>query len=178
VRELALHILDLLENSIRAGATVVSVGIIENREEDRLELTVEDNGPGLAVGADRALDPFYTTKEQKHTGLGLSLFRAAAEEANGTLTLANSALGGLAISASMQLSHVDRRPLGDVAASLSMVLCTNPEVDVRCRIKSPRGEWSVRASEIARRLGSSAEPFAVAREVANQIQEATAGMAV
>ncbi|HNT89402.1 MAG TPA: ATP-binding protein, partial [Candidatus Hydrogenedentes bacterium] len=72
MRELSLHILDLMENATRAGATVVYVGITENVAQDTLEIVVEDNGPGLPASSDAALDPFYTTKGGKRTGLGLS----------------------------------------------------------------------------------------------------------
>ena len=78
MREIALHILDLIENALRAQATVVAVTVEAVPEQDRLRIVVEDNGTGLKVSADAALDPFYTTKRGKRTGLGLSLFRAAA----------------------------------------------------------------------------------------------------
>ena len=83
MRELSLHVLDLVENSLRAGAGVVAVGIEEQPDRDLLAITVEDDGPGLAVGPQQALDPFYTTKEGKRTGLGLSLFRQQVELAGG-----------------------------------------------------------------------------------------------
>jgi anti-sigma regulatory factor (Ser/Thr protein kinase) len=117
VRDLSLHILDVMENSIRAGATAISLTVAEDPEQDRLTIIVEDNGPGLSVPPDVATDPFYTTKNGKRTGLGLSLLRATAEQAGGKLTLRRSELGGLAVEAAMQLSHVDRSPLGDLAAT-------------------------------------------------------------
>jgi len=87
VRDLSLHLLDLLENSMKAGATVVAVTVAERPEADRLRLVVEDNGPGLGVPPAAATDPFYTTGLGKRTGLGLSPFHAAAEQAGGSLSL-------------------------------------------------------------------------------------------
>lgn len=133
MRDLSLHILDLIENSIRAGASVVAVAVEEIQKDDVLRITIEDNGPGLEVPAEVALDPFYTTKKGKKTGLGLSLLRGAAERAGGRLTLGRSPLGGLAVEATMQLSHVDRSPMGDLAATISSVVCTNPDLDLRFR---------------------------------------------
>ena len=134
VRDLSLHILDLIENAIRAEASVVSVTVVEDVRQDTLAIVVEDNGPGLAVPGEAAADPFYTTKPGKPTGLGLSLFRAAAERAGGWLTVGRSALGGACISATMQLGHVDRTPLGDLAATFSAVVCTEPHIDLRLRL--------------------------------------------
>ncbi len=103
LRELSLHVLDLVENSLRAGAGVVEVGVEEQPDRDLLAITVEDDGPGLAVDPAQALDPFYTTKEGKRTGLGLSLFRQQVEMAGGGVELGRSALGGLAVRARLGL---------------------------------------------------------------------------
>ena len=147
MRDLSLHILDLIENSIAAEATVVALNIVEDAARDALEITVEDNGRGLKVPAEKALDPFYTTKSGKKTGLGLSLFRSAAERANGTLRLSKSKLGGLCVHASMQLNHIDRSPLGDIAATISSIVCTNPDIDIWCRISNGERECVVRLSD-------------------------------
>jgi len=108
LREIALHILDLIENSIRAGATVISVAVEEEPDQDLLLLSVEDNGPGLGVSGETAADPFFTTKGGKKTGLGLSMLKFRAEQAGGSFRLESSSLGGLAVRAAMPLSHVDR----------------------------------------------------------------------
>lgn len=153
MRELSLHLLDLIENSIRAQASVISVSVEADPKTDTLRLAVEDNGTGLKVTPEEALDPFYTTKSGKRTGLGLSLFREAAERAGGRLSLEKSALGGVAVSVEMRLTHIDRTPLGDLAATLSSVVCTHPEIDFRFRLQSGdrRVEW--RVFDLAAKLG-------------------------
>ena len=171
MRELSLHILDLIENSIRAGASVISVRIEEKAEQDRLEVCVEDDGTGLRVSSEQAMDPYYTTKEGKRTGLGLSLFRAAAEQAGGTLTIGPSALGGTAVTAVMQLSHVDRQPLGDLASTFSSVVCTNPHLDLRCCIKLGCGECALRVPDVAKELRADDRyGLAIARRVSEKIK--------
>jgi anti-sigma regulatory factor (Ser/Thr protein kinase) len=152
LREISLHILDLIENSIRTGASVISVTVAENRERNLLEIIVEDNGPGLNVPFEIAIDPFYTTKDGKKTGLGLSFLRFRAEQAGGRLTLDKSELGGLAVKATMQLHHVDRSPLGDLAATFFSVVCTNPDIDLRCRICVDDRECVASVAQILRDL--------------------------
>ncbi len=196
MRDLSLHLLDLMENSIRAEATVVSVTIEQDPAKDKLRIVVEDNGPGLAVSAEQALDPFYTTKAGKRTGLGLSLFQGAAERAGGRVTLGRSPLGGLAVTACMRLSHLDRSPLGDLAASLSSVACTNPEVDLWCRLvrcaneiplsksqvpdsQSGIREWVVRSSEVENELPYGERcGLAVARRLAEKVREGMAAVEI
>jgi signal transduction histidine kinase len=179
VRELALHILDLIENSIRAEASVIEISLTADPEADVLRIVVEDNGTGLKVPATAALDPFYTTKSGKRMGLGLSLFRAAAERAGGKLTLGESDLGGASVAADMILTHIDRSPLGDMAGSLSSVVCTNPEIDFRFHVRIADREWSLRVFDLAEKLGAQGGgSLAVARKVMEMIRAELAGSAV
>jgi signal transduction histidine kinase len=70
LRELSLHILDLIENAIKAGASVVRVSILQIHGHDIIEVLVEDNGKGLEVPHDVATDPFYTTNARKKPDWG------------------------------------------------------------------------------------------------------------
>jgi anti-sigma regulatory factor (Ser/Thr protein kinase) len=146
MRDLSLHVLDLMENSIRAGASVVSVTVEQDSARNRLRIVVADNGPGLAVPARVATDPFFTTKRGKRTGLGLSLFAAAAERAAGKLALRKSRLGGLSVEATMQLDDVDRAPLGDLATTLATVAAANPGLEIRCRFSAGKRRREMRFS--------------------------------
>ena len=171
MHELSLHVLDLIENSVRAGASTILVELAENRDSDVLKLIVEDDGPGLSVSPEAALDPFYTTKNSKRTGLGLSLFRSTVEQAAGRVSLRQSALGGLAVEATMQLDHVDRIPVGDIAATISSVACTNPELDLLCKFAVGEEQIIVRISDVAKELPIGKRTgLAVARRVSERIK--------
>jgi hypothetical protein len=152
LRELSLHILDLIENAVTAGASRVAVEIIQETERDLMRIVVEDNGPGLSVSPEQAMDPFYTTKKGKKTGLGLSLFRFRIEQAGGKLNLDRSTLGGLAVRATLGLDHVDRNPIGDLASTLSSVLAINPQLELSLRIRTDGREQLIASSEVAREL--------------------------
>jgi hypothetical protein len=179
VRDFSLHILDLIENSIQAKATIVSVLVEEDPEKDVFGICVEDNGSGLHVPTEVATDPFYTTNPRKRTGLGLSLFRAAAEAAAGSLTIGKSELGGTAVRAQMQLSHVDRRPLGDLAATLSSVVCTNPHIDLRCRLRVGDRQSVIQARRLADELpAEGCFGLEVARRVSAKTKAAMAALQV
>ena len=171
MHELSLHVLDLIENSVRAGASTILVTLAENRGNDVLKIIVEDDGPGLSVPPDVALDPFFTTKNGKRTGLGLGLFRSTVEQAAGRVSLRQSALGGLAVEATMQLDHVDRIPVGDIAATISSVACTNPELDLLCKFAVGEEQIIVRVSDVAKELPIGKRTgLAVARRVSERIK--------
>jgi hypothetical protein len=135
MHDLSLYVLEMIENSLRAGAGKVAVRVWIEAPRDELSIVVEDDGPGLDVSVEQATDPFYTTKAGKRTGLGLPLFREAAEAAGGHLTLHRSRdLGGVAIDAVMALSNVDRPPLGDVVQTVAVMAATSPEVSLSLEV--------------------------------------------
>jgi signal transduction histidine kinase len=154
VHDLSLYLLDILENSVRAGATVITTAIAADRAADELSISIEDDGPGLPVEPEQALDPFFTTKANKKTGLGLSLFRQAAEAAGGGLSVGRSGeLGGVAVRAWMRLGDVDRPPLGDVAASIATMVVTNPEIEFRVDLTDDGARTTLRGPDIPQRFG-------------------------
>jgi hypothetical protein len=177
LRELSLHVLDLVENSLRAGAGVVEVGVEEQPDRDLLAITVEDDGPGLAVDPAQALDPFYTTKEGKRTGLGLSLFRQQVEMAGGGVELGRSTLGGLAVRARLGLGHVDRYPLGDLAGTLAGVAAANPGVQIRARLANGGREVTVSTAGPGHDAGPARGSGGAARVAARRLRQGiTEGM--
>ena len=153
MHDLSLYLLDIIENSVRAGATRIRVGITVERAADSLLITVEDDGPGLSVTPREALDPFYTTKKGKKTGLGLSLFRQAAEGTGGGVCVGRSpSLGGAVVRARLSLSHVDRPPLGDVATSILTMVATNPGIDFTVDLGDGDEHLTVSGRELPQRL--------------------------
>jgi Histidine kinase-, DNA gyrase B-, and HSP90-like ATPase len=180
LREIALHILDLIENSLRAGATTIAVSLEQDPPADRMVIRVEDDGPGLQMPPEQALDPFFSTKPGKKTGLGLSLFRFRLEQAGGCLTLGRSALGGLEVQGEVALGHVDRSPLGDLATTLSGVVATSPQVDLRCSLRVGDRRWNSSSRELAEAMAGDggANPFTLAREVYRNIKEGLAALRI
>ncbi len=119
MRELSLHILDALQNSIEAGATLVHLVIEEDLAADLFVITIQDNGRGMDEATlARVFDPFYTTRKTRHVGLGLPLFKAAAERCDGDLTIVSRVGAGTTLRATFRHSHLDRAPLGDIAGTL------------------------------------------------------------
>ena len=149
MHDLSLYLLEMLENAVRANATVVATSLTLDRARGLLELTVDDDGEGLRVSPEQALDPFFTTKSGKKTGLGLSLFKAEAAAAGGTLPIGRSELGGVRVRVGLQLGHVDRPPLGDVAASLLVMAATSPRTDFRVGLREDAADAPARWTSVA-----------------------------
>jgi anti-sigma regulatory factor (Ser/Thr protein kinase) len=119
MRELSLHLLDVLQNALEAGSTQVEVSIDENLADDRLTIEVRDDGRGMDDEAvRRVLDPFFTTRTTRHVGLGLPLFAAAAQRCDGDLIVDSAPGRGTTVTATFRHSHLDRAPLGDMPGTL------------------------------------------------------------
>lgn len=129
MREIALHMMDIAENSISAGATRIVVRVEENTARDRLKISIEDNGRGMDDElVARVIDPFVTSRTTRRVGLGIPLLKAAAEACNGYLRI-NSALGkGTRLEVEFQRSHIDRMPLGDVAGTMLSLMVGSPQI--------------------------------------------------
>ncbi len=123
MRELSLHILDALQNSLEAGATRIELVIEEDLPADRLTITIRDNGQGMTEEQlAHVTDPFFTTRKTRKVGLGVPLFKAAAERCNGELNLVSQVGVGTTLTATFQHSHFDRAPLGDMTGTLMAVI--------------------------------------------------------
>ncbi len=132
MRELSLHILDIAENGINAGADYVQILVEENRSGDLITLIITDNGRGMpAEKLTNIADPFVTSRTTRRVGLGLSLLSAAAERCDGGLAVDTEAGKGTQIKATFRHSHIDRAPMGDMAATIGTLIMGNPEVDFK-----------------------------------------------
>ena len=130
MEDLSLHILDIVENSTMAGATLVIIHILEDQERNVLQITIEDNGRGMDPEmVARVRDPFVTTRTTRSVGLGLSLLEQAARETGGDMTIISHSGQGTTVKATFQANHIDRKPLGDIGSTLVALIAGNPDVD-------------------------------------------------
>jgi signal transduction histidine kinase len=149
MQDLSLHILDVVENSIAAGAKNVAIRLVEDTEADLLTLEIEDDGAGMEKGmAAQAADPFVTSRTERDVGLGLALLSQAAEMANGKLEIESEPGKGTLVRATFQYSHMDRKPIGNLGETLTTLICGHPEIDFAFYHKGPWGEGHLSTREI------------------------------
>jgi hypothetical protein len=129
MREIALHLLDIAENSVAADSRTIRMDVLEDLQDDLLKVSVTDDGRGMDTEtAKRVLDPFYTTRTTRKVGLGIPLLKLAAESSGGGLSLETESGKGTRIEASFRHSHIDRMPLGDVGMTILTLLVSYPQV--------------------------------------------------
>jgi len=154
LREISLHILDIVENGITAGADRIHIDVIESHAEDKLTIKVRDNGRGIPVQKlDNLKDPFVTSRTTRRVGLGLPLLAAAAERCDGKLEVRARSAGGTEVTASFQHSHIDRAPIGDMASTLATLLMGNPQIDFIYRHVIDDEDFILDTPELKKELG-------------------------
>lgn len=129
MEDVSLHVLDIVENALRAGAKNVLVRLAQEKDANRLVLEVTDDGAGMNEETrSKSLDPFFTTQRGKRVGLGLPFLAQAAEEAGGKLEVRSAPGKGTTVRATFELSHIDRKPLGNLEETMRCLRATHPEV--------------------------------------------------
>jgi len=132
MQDISLHLLDIIENSVRAKARNVKIRVIKDVGENLLRLIVEDDGSGMdSETLAMAQNPFYTSKAQreKKVGLGIPLFKQNAELSNGSFNMSSQPGFGTVLTVDFGLNHIDRMPLGNLKATLLGAIVGHPEVD-------------------------------------------------
>ena len=130
MEDLSLHILDIVENSVRACAKKIEIKIIDEKKKDLLTIEIIDNGKGMDEKTlKNVLDPFFTTRNTRKIGLGLSLLAQSAEESGGSIKIESKPGKGTKVKATFGYSHIDRKPLGDIHESLKVLIAANPDIN-------------------------------------------------
>ena len=136
MKDLSLHLLDILENSAKAGAAHAELEI--SWSGTWLAVSISDDGPGLPPEiSEDPTDPFRTTRRDRPAGLGLSLLRTAAEQTGGTLRIESTPGAGTRLEVRVDLNHVDAKPLGDVTDALLAAAAAWPELSLTVRLSAP-----------------------------------------
>ena len=128
--EISLNILDVAENSTRAGASLVTISVEADFSSDRLTVVIDDNGSGMTPEqVEQVTDPFFTSRSTRKVGLGVPFFKFAAESTGGSFTITSEPGVGTTVTAVFVLSHIDRMPLGDINTTIHTLIVYHPETD-------------------------------------------------
>ena len=154
MKELSLHILDIVQNSIKAKAKNIGIEIDDDQKNDRLTITVTDDWTGMSEEfLARVRDPFTTTRTTRKTGMGISLFEAAAMQTGGGLDIQSELGVGTTLTVWFGLNNIDRAPLGDMAATMVTIIGGAPDIDYIYKHTTGKGEFVLDTRELRGVLG-------------------------
>ena len=128
MRDLSLHILDLTQNSVKAGASLVQVLIRDSERDDLIRIEIVDDGCGMDTDLlERVTSPFTTTRTTRKVGLGIPMFKANAEGSGGKFSIASTVGEGTRVCGTFGRSNIDRPPMGDIQGTMLTLLLGTPE---------------------------------------------------
>ncbi len=130
MRDISLHILDIANNSLEAGASLIEISVTVDVKNNVLKVQIKDNGHGMEEEtAKKAADPFYTSRKTRKVGLGLPLLKASCERCGGEFSIWSKPEEGTEINASFEYDNIDRPPLGNISETIFSLVILNPERD-------------------------------------------------
>jgi len=154
MQELSMNILDVAENSVRAGATLVEIRVDESPSKDLLSVVITDNGCGMTEEqVKNVTDPFFTTRTTRKVGLGVPFFKLAAELTGGKLEIRSTVGKGTVVTADFVRSSIDRMPLGDINETICTLVQCNPQIDFLYTRRFENEELTLDTREFRRILG-------------------------
>ncbi|MFW5999179.1 MAG: ATP-binding protein [Halanaerobiaceae bacterium] len=153
MKDLSLHILDIVQNSLAAGAQSIEISICENSQDNLLVIEISDNGKGMSsTEAENSLDPFVTSRKTREVGLGLSLLRQNACFCGGDMDITSAPGAGTTVRACFERDHIDRPPLGDMVETLVSLIALNPKIDFSYIHELDEDRFEFTTTEVRERL--------------------------
>jgi len=155
MKDISLHILDIVQNSISARATVIETGLIYDPVARQLKVGIGDNGSGITPDMlGKVTDPFVTSRTTRKVGLGLPLFRQHAEQTGGNFSIESEPGKGTQVTAVFKTTHPDCLPLGDIAGVMVLLIQANPQIRFILHVKNAESQTGFDTKEIQEVLGS------------------------
>lgn len=173
MKDISMHILDIAQNSISAGAGKLEITINEDVDNDTYIVIIKDNGRGMSRDfVAKVTDAYTTTRTTRKIGLGIPLLKQNVERTEGDFMIESEEGVGTTITASFILSHPDRLPIGDIAGTVVLLTSANPELNILYHHKTNTGEYIYDTTEINNTLdGISVTEPSVIRFLKEMINE-------
>lgn len=131
MKELSLHILDIVTNSIDAGANLIEIEVKADTKKNYLRINIKDNGKGMSKETvEKVTNPFFTSRKVRNVGLGLPFLKLAAEQCDGFLKIQSEENIGTEVTVEFKLNHIDKAPLGKIEESISTILNFHQNFDL------------------------------------------------
>lgn len=154
MRELSLNVLDIAQNSISAGASLIEIEIAEDTKKNEMIIGIYDNGRGMTPEqVQNVQDPFFTTRTTRKVGMGIPLFKLAAEQTGGSLSIESEVGVGTRVTARFKIDSIDFTPLGDIDSTIITLITMNTDRDFIYRFKVDEKEFTLFTAELNEILG-------------------------
>lgn len=154
MKNISDHVLDIVQNSVEANATVIEIIVAEDNFRDIYSLQINDNGCGMDEETlQKAANPFFTSRTTRKVGLGLPLLKQNALASNGTFKINSELHKGTRVKAEFQLTHIDRPPVGNIGETIYLFLATSPYIRLIYSHHTLAGNYTFNSDELMEVIG-------------------------
>ena len=154
MKDISLHILDIVQNSITAGSMNVKIELVDSDSRDLIYVAVRDDGVGMSEELlSRVTDPFTTSRTTRNVGLGIPLLKSAAVMTGGELNISSKQGEGTDISVGFKKSNIDCPPLGDIDSTIVTLIQGSPQLNFFVNYQTDKGEFTMDTTEFKNELG-------------------------
>ncbi|MBI5404126.1 MAG: sensor histidine kinase [Ignavibacteriae bacterium] len=151
--DLSLYILDISENCIDAGAKNIEIIINEDTKKDILIIEINDDGKGIDEDMIKLIqNPFTTSRTTRKVGLGIPFFKEAAESCEGKFSISSAKGIGTKVKATFKHSHIDRKPMGDIAETLIALILRAEKTEILYYHKRNGKDFTFRTKDLKLQL--------------------------
>ena len=148
-----MHILDIIQNSLSAGASIIELEVWESIVNNLLTIKIKDNGKGMSPEqVAKVTDPFFTSRTTRKVGMGLPLYKQSAEQSGGKLIIESEVGVGTTVTATFGHDPVDRPPMGALANAVVLMMSANPNHQFRFTYSYNDQSYSIDTQEINQAL--------------------------
>lgn len=154
MKELSYHVLDIANNSVRGQASEIRITIIEDGQNNRLTIAIDDNGIGIPDSILKTIkDPFTTSRTLRRVGLGIPFLNDTCINCNGDLIIESTVGKGTKVKATMELDHIDRPPLGNIASTMTTLITSEEAINIVYTHEINGESFEISSNEIKEVLG-------------------------
>lgn len=154
MKDISLHLMDIVQNSISAKASKIETKISTENYTDELTIAISDNGCGMDEEfLKMVINPFTTTRTTRKVGLGVPMFKDSAEMTGGRFEIHSIKNEGTSLKATFKISNIDRLPLGDIAETMMGVILSSPDIQWILELENDSENFRFDSFEIVEKLG-------------------------
>jgi anti-sigma regulatory factor (Ser/Thr protein kinase) len=149
MKTIDLHIIDIVHNSIRAGATQIEIELLIFKKQNKVIVQIKDNGCGMSKSTlDAIRNNFFSSRKERKTGMGIALLEFHAKQAGGSFSIESEPGEGTIVKAEFQEDNVDRQPLGDVPLCIATFICQYSKINFTFKYASDTDQFDICSDEV------------------------------
>jgi len=149
MKTIDLHIIDIIHNSIKAGASEIIIRLTVSEKDNSILLSIEDNACGISEEMlEKIRSEFYSSRKERNVGMGLALLNFQATQTGGYFDISSQICKGTKVVAKFVKNHIDCQPIGDIAGCVSSFICQFENINFSFEFQSDTTNFQIDTEQL------------------------------